>query len=448
MVGLLTPSGIYADKTAASFFRSISSSGRIANLFDFENRRIFFKDVHASFKFCALIFGGEQRTFSEANCAFYLHELEAIKDPNRFFSLAPEDFSRVNPNTGTAPIFRTRRDAEIIRHLYEQQPLLVDRSLKEQTRSWAVRYHTMFHMTNDSHLFTTAAQLQSDDYYLVEDNHWRKGDEVYVALYEGKMVQAFDHRAASIMVNEANLNRPGVALEANLEEHMKPVWQPTPQFWVKSNSFVWPKELGWAVAFKDATAPTNARTMIAALTPAQAFGNTLPILLPSDAGIASYKMQAWLLAACFNSFPFDFIARQKVQGQHLSLYIVEQIPVIPPDAYSREFGNKTARELVGDHVLRLTYTSHNMAPFARDMGYDGPPFTWNEEERRHLRARLDALYFHLYGISREDADYILNTFPIIKREDEKEFKTYRTRNLILGYMNALTAGDTESKVVG
>ena len=92
-----------------------------------------------------------------------------------------------------------------------------------------------------------------------------------------------------------------------------------------------------------------------------------------------------------------------------------------------------------------------MAPFAKDLGYDGPPFTWNEEERRHLRARLDALYFHLYGISREDADYILSTFPIIKREDEKEFKTYLTRNLILGYMNALgysPAGDTESKVDG
>jgi hypothetical protein len=99
-------------------------------------------------------------------------------------------------------------------------------------------------------------------------------------------------------------------------------------------------------------------------------------------------------------------------------------------------------------VLRLTYTSHDMAPFAKDMGYDGQPFAWDEEERRHLRARLDALYFHLYGISREDADYILSTFPIIKREDEKEFKTFRTRNLILGYMNALEAGDTEAKVAG
>ena len=84
----------------------------------------------------------------------------------------------------------------------------------------------------------------------------------------------------------------------------------------------------------------------------------------------------------------------------------------------------------------------------RDLGYDGPPFTWDEEERRHLRARLDALYFHLYGLGRDDADYVLSTFPIVQREDEAEFGTYRTRDLILAYMNALTAGNPEAKVAG
>ena len=159
-----------------------------------------------------------------------------------------------------------------------------------------------------------------------------------------------------------------------------------------------------------------------------------------------YKDFAWLVGACLNSFVFDFVARQKVQGQHLNWFIVEQLPVIAPTAYDRPFGSTTARELVRDHVLRLTYTAHDLAPFARDLGYTGKPFCWDEEERRHLRARLDALYFHLYGLSREDACYILSTFPIVRREDEAQFGRYRTRDLILAYMHALDADDTETVV--
>ncbi len=87
-----------------------------------------------------------------------------------------------------------------------------------------------------------------------------------------------------------------------------------------------------------------------------------------------------------------------------------------------------------------------MAPFARDMGYQGDPFAWNEEDRRHRRARLDALYFLLYGVSREDTAYILDTFPIVRREEEAAFGRYLTRDLILAYMNALEAGDTETVV--
>ena len=445
-VGLLTPSGIYADKTAAAFFKSLSTSGRVGGLFDFENRKIFFKDVHASFKFCALIFGGTGRRFQETECAFFLHDTETISDPNRCFALAPSDFARVNPNTGTAPIFRTRRDAEITRRIYERHPVFVDRSQGEERKAWPVRYHTMFHMTNDSHLFKTAAQLEAEGFYSVQANCWKRGEEIYLPLYEGKMVQAFDHRAASVVVNPENLNRPAQPREASLSEHANPNWLPDPQYWVGTNSFEWSVGLEWAVAFKDVTAPTNIRAMIAALVPRSGVGNTLPLLLPDSGEASAYKSLAWLLGASLNSFIFDFVARQKVQGQHLNWYIVEQLPVIEAQGYDQRFGDKTARDLVRDHMLRLTYTAHDMAPFARDLGYDGPPFIWDEEERRHLRARLDALYFHLYGLSREDADYVLSTFPIVRREDEAAFGSYRTRDLILAYMNALAAGDTETVV--
>ena len=155
IVGLLTPSGIYADKTAARFFKSVSTRGRVGGLFDFENRKIFFKDVHASFKFCALIFGGEERRFDETECAFFLHDTAAIQDPERCFPLAATDFARVNPNTGTSPVFRSRRDAEITRGIYERHPVLVDRSGGEVSKAWSVRYmQGLFNMTSDSHIFS------------------------------------------------------------------------------------------------------------------------------------------------------------------------------------------------------------------------------------------------------------------------------------------------------
>ena len=448
-VGLLTPSGIYADRNAADFFKQISTRGNVYGLFDFENRRPgtgmppFFPDVDSRFKFCALIFGGNDRLLGETKCAFFLHDTNEINNSDRCFSLTPEDFARVNPNTGTAPVFRTRRDADITRQIYEQHPVLVDRSGQEEIRVWPLRYHTMFHMTNDSGLFRTADELKSDNFYPVQGNRWQRGQEKYLPLYEGKMVQAYDHRAASVVVNPENLNRPAVGLDATQAQHEDLNWTPDPQFWVNSTSIEWPQGIDWGLAFKDVTAPTNIRSMIAAIAPRSGVGNTLPLLIPDNDDADEYKRNTPLLIACLNSFAYDYVARQKVQGQHLNLYIVEQIPVIALDDYSRRFGNKTAREIVQDHVLRLTYTSHDMEPFARDLGYNGAPFKWDPEERRHLRARLDALYFHLYGISNDDAEYILSTFPIVRREDEREFGSYRTSEMIIAYMNALAAGDTE-----
>ncbi len=446
LVGLLTPSGIYADKTAADFFKSVSTAGRVAGLFDFENKKIFFKDVHASFKFCALIFGGEKRRFDNTECSFFLHGTETIKDPERCFPLAPKDFAKVNPNTGTAPVFRTKRDAEITRRIYESHRVLVDRSRSRPRRAWPVYYRTMFHMTNDSHLFRTAAQLEAEGFYPVLDNRWRKGEELYLPLYQGRMISLFDHRANSIRVNPESTHNPYLSEEVTEAQHADPEFVPQSQYWVPSESVSgkFGGDLNYALAFRDIARSTDARTMIATLIPPVGAGNKVPLLLPLDSSFDSGSVAC--LTANLNSVVFDYVVRQKIQGTQLNWYIVEQLPVITPDGYDREFGNTTARVLVRDHVLRLTYTANDMIPFARDLGYDGPPFIWDEEERRHLRARLDALYFHLYGLSREDAEYVLSTFPIVRREDVKQFGKYRTRDLILAYMNALQAGDTETKV--
>ena len=466
-VGLLTPSGIYADKTAARFFQSLSTSGRVGGLFDFENRRLgtdlppFFPDVDSRFKFCALTFGGEERRFNETKCAFFLHDTKAIHDGERCFPLTPEDFTRVNPNTGTAPVFRTRRDAEITRCIYEQHPVLVDRSGGEERKVWPVKYVRMFDMTNDSHHFRTAAQLNAEGFYPVEGNRWKKGKELYLPLYQGRMIHQFDHRANSVRVNPASTHNPYLSEEVTETQHADPGFLPQTQYWVPAHNVdeELPKSRGYALGFRDIARPTDVRTVISSIVPWAGYGNTVPLLveernpllsrtdqLVSLGECVSWPMSQALLVVNLNAMCMDFVARQKAQGTHLNWYIVEQLPVIAPDDYNRPFGATTARDLVRDHVLRLTYTAHDMAPFARDLGYDGQPFIWNEEERRHLRARLDALYFHLYGLTKDDAEYVLDTFPIVRKEDEAAFGHYRTRDLILAYINALSAGDIETIV--
>lgn len=129
IVGLLVPSGVAADKGASAFFASISNTGRLGALLDFENGRRaaapFFPNVHRSFKFCALIHGGTARRYPEARCAFFQQDVREAEA--NAFPIAPADFALVNPNTGTAPVFRTQKDAEIVLAIYRRHPVLVDR---------------------------------------------------------------------------------------------------------------------------------------------------------------------------------------------------------------------------------------------------------------------------------------------------------------------------------
>lgn len=251
------------------------------------------------------------------------------------------------------------------------------------------------------------------------------------------MIHHFDHRSASVATNDQNLHNAALSADSITEELANPDFFPTPQYWVRCSDL--PGADRWSVGFRDIARSTDERTAIGTLIPSIAAGNTLPIIDGLGTG-------APLFAANFSAFALDYVARQKNQSTHLNWYIVEQLPFVGETAYGSTFGPTTARDLVRDHVLRLTYTAHDMTPFARDMGYDGPPFAWDEAERRHLRARLDALYFHLYGITDEaDIRYILSTFPIVERKDRAAWGgVYLTAELIIWYFRALAAGDGTS----
>jgi len=307
----------------------------------------------------------------------------------------------------------------------------------------------MVDMSNDSHLFRTRAELTGAGWQS-RGNLFERDDEQFLPLYEGKMVQAYDHRAASVIYKPENTNRANQPVDTTLREYEDPAYLPSPLSWVSNIQVenrlhgIWSRK--WILGFKDITSATNERTVIASLLPRVAVGHTFPLIIISD---DSAENAARLLAN-LNAIVFDFVARQKVGGNHLTYGYLKQLPVLPPETYDAlcpwSLG-ETLCTWIAPRVLELAYTAWDLAPFARDMGYDGPPFAWDVERRFRLRCELDAAFFYLYGVARDDVAYVMDTFSGssgeggIRGKDMKQYGEYRTKRVVLEQYDILSTGD-------
>jgi hypothetical protein len=278
----------------------------------------------------------------------------------------------------------------------------------------------MFHMSNDSHLFRTRDELESAGFTL-EGNRFLRGDERYLPLYEAKMMHQFTHRWATYTDD-------GSTRDMSLDELQNPSALVMPRYWVDDKEITARiSDLQPLIGFRGIARSTDERTAIFGVAPLVSVGNSLPIL-------QTQEPTAYLMTTNASMFIFDFVTRQKVGGTNFNFYIVQQLPVIPPHTYTPEL-----LDFIVPRVLELTYTAWDLQPFAQDVGYNGAPFVWDEERRFLMRCELDALYFHLYGISRDDADYIMETFPIVKRKDEAQHGEYRTKRIILEMYDQMAA---------
>jgi len=417
-VGLLVPSGIASDNTTKAFFAALTDERRLIRLHDFENRKGLFPDVHRSFKFSILIFGGRETGQHEASFVFFAHDMDELEERDRHIRLTADDIALLNPNTRTCPIFRTRHDAEITKAIYRRVSILIDRNRERGGNPWGIRFFTMFHQTNDAEHFVEAAWFLSNRYTL-EGNQWTKKTRRFLPVYEAKMVQMYDHRAASVITDETNWVRQGQTSETTLVQHQNPEYATLPRFWVRDETvhdLLGDTRPPAFLTFKDVTSPTNTRTMIAAFAPCVGVVNSAPIVFTG----LDVRQETCLLAN-LNSFAFDFVARQKISGIHLNFFIVEQLPTFPPHEYDRACpweAGITLRDWIAERVLKLTCTAEDMLPLAEACDFtagnledhDGRLHRWDTADRRHLMAELDAAYFILYGIDGEDARYILSTF--------------------------------------
>ncbi|HMN42553.1 MAG TPA: Eco57I restriction-modification methylase domain-containing protein [Phycisphaerales bacterium] len=418
LVGLLVPSGIATDDTTKDFFAALMDSKRLESLYDFENKNKIFEDVDGRFKFSAIVFGGASRKTEQADFVFFAHGVEdtAESQRHRHIALTAADMALLNPNTKTCPIFRSRRDADLTRSIYKRIPILIDQNRKKGGNPWGVTFKQgLFNQTSDSKKFEKPEVLKKLGYSL-DGNRWVKGKTTCLPLYEAKMVQAFDHRAASIVIEAGNWMRQGQKADTTPVQHANPEFATLPRWWVKEGLVdqELPDKRPAYVCFKDVTSATNERTMIACFVPRVALVNSAPIVLY---GTAYSPRRGACLLANFNSFAYDFIARQKVGGNHLNFFIVEQLPTLPPDTYAdkcRWAKKESLEHWISERVLKLSCTAEDMLPLAKACAFTGSRgdgvHIWKDQDRAHLRAELDAAFFHLYAIERDDAEYMLSTF--------------------------------------
>jgi hypothetical protein len=317
-------------------------------------------------------------------------------------------------------------------------PVLIDDAKSAAGNAWGISLMSMFHMTNDSVLFATYAELQALGGSL-DNMSWTLPDgTTYLPLYEPKMFDAYNHRAASYASRGAERGYR-VLPDTTEEERANPWFRVQPYYWVREHSVY--ERLGnrrgakWVFGFKEITSPTNERTFVCAIAPVGGFGNKMPLIFVSET--IAPPLQCALIAN-LSSLPFDYVTRQKVGGVTLNYFLVKQFPVLTPTAYAA-----SDLEFIVPRVLELIYNAGDMQSFAEDIGCHSPPFAWNPDRRAILRAELDAWYARAYGLTRDQLRYILDpadvkgadypseTFRVLKNNEISRFGEYRTARLVL-----------------
>jgi hypothetical protein len=441
-MGMVLPTGIGTDHTTREFFGDLVRRKALVAFLDFENEaHVLSQAVHHSVRFCLLTAGGRHVQVSRASFSFSVRHVEDLAA--RRFGMPPEEILLVNPNTGTSPVFRSRRDAELTLGVHRRLPVLV-RDGDPAGNPWGISFMTMLHMANDSELFRTREQLEVGGWRL-DGNIFTGDGERHLPLYEAKMVHYFDHRFGTYEGQTQAQANLGTLPRPRPEQKDDSGFAVLPRYWVHEHEVVarlrGRSVSGWLLGWRDICRASDERTVIAGGLPAYGVGHKLPLILPTIDRSTTIPFPA-ALQANLTSFALDYFARQKLAGVSLTYSIVKQLPVIPPDPYDQPSSwdpTATLGAWVAIRVLELSYTAWDMAQLARDLGHDGPPFRWNEERRALLRAELDAAYFHLYGLDREDTEYVLDTFRLVRMRDEKQHGEYRTKRLILEVYDRIAA---------
>ena len=319
--GCVLPTGIATDDTTKVFFQDVVEKRSLVNLFDFENKGVFFPGVHRNYKFSLFTVGsGGSPTAQWAEFVFFAHDIDELRGPDRRFTLSPEEIALLNPNTRTCPIFRSRADAELTKAIYRRVPVLLReaRGKRPEQNPWGIRLKQgLFNKTSDSHVFRIREELEEEGWKL-EGSVLRRKKARFLRLYEGRLGQQFNHRYATQLGDHQT--------ELSTEEISDAMVFVEPQYWIGEEeverrlSRRTAKCQSALLGFRRVARDTDERTCIAALLPwgAASYGWIL-----SFGPDASHLL---LLCGIYNSFAFDYLLRGSLSQPSIPQSSVKEIP--------------------------------------------------------------------------------------------------------------------------
>ena len=436
-MGIITPTGLATDATTADFIADTLRSQRLVAFYDFVNRQGLFHGVASLMRFAVSVSTGGQPV-SDARLAFL--SLSPADVPSRRLTLEAEEILALNPNTGTLPAFAAKRDADITIGIYRRHPVLI-RDGDPNSNPWGLSFSQgLFNMASDSGLFRTADDLAGLG-ATFDGWAWVKDARRWLPLYEAKMLHLYDDRFGTYEGTELEDGKGVRAIPTPSDaQHDDPNFEPLARYWVDEREVV--KAIGgrtgagWLLGWRDITYAEHVRTFIPSAIPRSGAGD--PVLLAVTAS------QPHLLLTVWSSLAFDYVSRQKLSGTHMKYFTVKQLAAPSPAEFAATpaWIDSDLADWTSPRVIELVYTSYRIAPFARDLGDTGLPFRWLPKRRNLIRAELDAAMMHVYGLQRDEVEHVLDSFFVLRKNEERDFGEFVTKRLVLAEYDRMAEAAT------
>ncbi|RRQ27381.1 SAM-dependent DNA methyltransferase [Rhodococcus sp. Eu-32] len=421
--GIITPTGLINDLSSAGLTEDLVKSERVCSAFDFVNHwktesidRRFFLQVPNHTRFSLTTIAGARRRAASIKTARRLQDPRNIKP--KTIEVQPSDISRISSETYSIPLFSDATESSIAIRTYRNCTLFRDTELE-------TRQGTLNISTNDKHL-RSHEELVASGLHLTGVTFTNSNRSNHLPVWEGKLFGAYNNSRSTFagIPAERRFNKKASPRPTSIQDGELPL----PRYWAPQElvSEKWPSKRNWVLSGKETTdADTSPRSSVFCVYPYSGLAHTCQIIF-SDALPEDHLLH---YLACLNSFAFDFFVRQKLVGRHLTASILRQLPVVVP---RQRFclTDKCAYEFTSTRTKLLSLSAYTPNIFDTS--------TSSESLDREIAiSELDAAFFHLYGFSREEAEYAMDSFQLARKKDIETHNEYRTKRLILEQYDAM-----------